>query len=164
MAKGKKKKSDTPRDNNNRLVVKNRRASHDYELLDDYDAGIVLMGSEIKSIRAGQVNLSDGFVQERDGELWLMNVHISPYKQASHFGHSEPKRPRKLLLRKKEIAKIITGIREISYTAIPTRIYLDRGLAKVHIAIARGKRNYDKRQDLAKRDSDRQIQRILKDR
>lgn len=165
MAKGKKKKkSDTPKDNNNRLVVKNRRARHDYELLDDYDAGIVLMGSEIKSIRAGQVNLSDGFVQEREGELWLMNVHISPYKEASHFGHSEPKRPRKLLLRKKEIAKIITGIREISYTAIPTRIYLDRGLAKVHIAIARGKRNYDKRQDLAKRDSDRQIQRILKDR
>lgn len=160
----KKKKNDTPKDSNNRVVANNRRARHNYELLDTYDAGLVLMGSEIKSIRAGQVNLSDGFVQERDGELWLMNVHISPYKQASYFGHTEPKRPRKLLLRKKEIAKIITQIREISYTAVPTKLYLDRGLAKIEIAVARGKKHYDKRQAIAKRDSDRQIRRTLKDR
>ena len=160
----KKKKDDSPKDSNNRLVANNRRARHDYELLDSYDAGLVLMGSEIKSIRAGQVNLSDGFIQERGGELWLMNVHISPYKQASYFGHSEPKRPRKLLLRKKEIAKIMTQIREISYTAVPIKLYLDRGLAKVEIAVARGKKHYDKRQDIAKRDSDRQIRRMLKDR
>jgi SsrA-binding protein len=163
MAKGK-KKSDTPKDNNNRVVANNRRARHNYELLDTYDAGIVLMGSEIKSIRAGQINLSDGFIQERDGELWLMNVHISPYKQASYFGHDEPKRPRKLLLRKKEIAKIITQIREISYTAVPTKLYLDRGMAKVEIAVARGKKTYDKREAIAKRDSDRQIERMIKDR
>jgi SsrA-binding protein len=164
MARNKKKKDNTPKDNNNRVVANNRRARHNYELLNSYDAGIVLMGSEIKSVRAGQVNLSDGFVQERGGELWLMNIHISPYKQASHFGHSEPKRPRKLLLRKKEIAKIITQIREISYTAVPTRLYLDRGLAKVNISIARGKKYHDKRQDMAKRDSDRQIERLLKNR
>lgn len=158
----KKKKTESPKDSNNRLIASNRRARHDYELLASYDAGIILMGSEIKSIRAGQVNLSDGFVQERDGELWLMNVHISPYKQASHFGHTDPKRPRKLLLRKKEIAKIITVIREISYTAIPTKLYLDRGLAKIEIAVARGKKHYDKRQDIAKRDAERQMRRAYK--
>lgn len=162
MAKS--KKNSENKDSNNRVVANNRRARHNYELLDHYDAGIVLMGSEIKSIRAGQVNLSDGFVQERNGELWLMNVHISPYKQASYFGHSEPKRPRKLLLKKKEIAKIITQIREISYTAVPTKLYLDRGLAKIEIAVARGKKHYDKRQDMAKRDVERQMRRVLKDR
>jgi SsrA-binding protein len=159
----KKKKEETTKDNNNRVVANNRRARHDYELLDTYEAGLVLIGSEIKSIRLGQVNLSDGYVQERNGELWLLDLHISPYKQASHFGHTDAKSPRKLLLRKKEIAKIITQIREISYTAVPTKLYLDRGLAKVQIAIARGKKQYDKRQDMAKRDSDRQIHRILKD-
>jgi len=161
---GKKKKNQNSNtDPNNRIVTSNRRARHNFELMDTYDAGLVLMGSEIKSIRAGKVNLADGFVQERDGELWLMNVHVSPYDQASHFGHTDPIRPRKLLLHKKEIAKIITDIREISYTAVPTKLYLTRGIAKVEIATARGKKLYDKRQDLRKRDSNRQIQRALKD-
>lgn len=162
MAK-KNKKSDSGKDPNNRVVTSNRRARHNFELMTTYDAGLVLMSSEIKSIRGGKVNLADGYVQERNGELWLMNVHISPYEQANFFGHTDPMRPRKLLLHKKEIAKIITDIREISYTAIPTKLYLDRGLAKVQIATARGKRLYDKRQDLKKRDSQRQINRALKD-
>lgn len=159
----KKKKAESGQDPNNRLVTSNRRARHNYELLETYDAGLVLMGSEIKSIRAGKANLADGFVQERDGELWLMNVHISPYEQASYFGHSDPMRPRKLLLHKKEIAKIITEIREISYTAVPTKLYLERGMAKVQIATARGKKLYDKRDDLRKRDSNLRISRALKD-
>lgn len=147
-----------------KIVTKNRKARHDYTLLKSYEAGLVLMGSEIKSIRAGKVNLRDGFVQERDGELWLMNVHIATYDEASVFGHGDPVRPRKLLLHKKEIAEILTEIREISYTAVPTMLYLSRGLAKVEIAIARGKKKYDKRNDLAKKDAQRQIQRALKER
>lgn len=160
---GKKKNNPSNLDNNNRLVASNRKARHDYELLNTYTAGVVLMGSEIKSIRANRINLSDGFVQERGGELWLMGVHIAPYEQASHFGHKDPMRPRKLLLRRKEIAQIITAIREISYTAVPTRIFLDNGLAKVEIAVARGKKSYDKRQDIAKRDAQRDIRRALKE-
>ena len=158
-------KKNTPSnvDSNNRLVASNRKAHHDYELLNSYTAGIVLMGSEIKSLRGNRINLADGYVQERGGELWLMNVHIAPYDQASHFGHKDPMRPRKLLLRKKEIAQIITAIREISYTAIPTRVFLDNGLAKVEIAVARGKKTYDKRQDIAKRDAQRDIRRALKE-
>lgn len=162
MAK-KKKNSDSGKDPNNRTITSNRRARHNFELMTTYDAGVVLMSSEIKSIRAGKINLADGYVQERGGELWLMNVHISPYMQATHFGHTDPMRPRKLLLHKKEIAKIITDIREISYTAVPTRVYLDRGLAKIQIATARGKQLHDKRQTLKKRDSERQINRALKD-
>jgi len=147
-----------------KIVTKNRKARHDYTLLDTYQAGLVLMGSEIKSIRAGQINLRDGFVHERDNELWLMNVHISKYDQAASFGHSDPTRPRKLLLHKREINQILSKIREPSFTAIPTMVFLERGLAKVEIAIARGKRKYDKRADIAKRDAQRQIQRALKDR
>ncbi len=159
----KKNKDKSSNDGNNRVVTTNRRARHNYELLTTYEAGLVLMGSEIKSIRANKVNLADGFVYERDGELWLMNVHIAQYEQASHFGHTDPMRPRKLLLKKKEIAKIITDIREISYTAVATKLYLERGLAKIQIATARGKKLYDKRQDVRERDTNRQIRRALKD-
>ena len=146
-----------------KLVTSNRKARHDYELLNTYQAGIVLMGSEIKSIRNGRVNLSEGFIQERDNELWLMNVHIATYDPAKNFGHVDPLRPRKLLLHRKEINQIMDNIREISYTAVPTRLYLERGLAKVEIAVARGKKQYDKRQDMAKRDAERQIRRVLKE-
>ncbi|MEL6407667.1 MAG: SsrA-binding protein SmpB [Chloroflexota bacterium] len=161
---GKKKKKESTQDPNNRIISRNRRATHDFELLETYQAGLVLMGSEIKSIRAGKVNLSDGFVQENNGELFLYNVHISEYEQSSYFGHQDPTRPRKLLLHKREIAKIITDIREISYTAVVTKLYLTRGLAKVEIATARGKKRHDKRQDLRKRDAQRQIERALRDR
>lgn len=147
----------------NRLVSSNRKARHDYDLFNTFEAGIMLMGSEIKSVRNNRVNLSDGFIQERDGELWLMNTHIAPYDEASIFGHSDPLRPRKLLLHRKEINQIINKIREPSYTAVPLKIYLERGLAKVEIALARGKKLYDKRADIAKRETERQIRRDYKD-
>lgn len=146
-----------------KIVARNKAAQHDYYLLDSYDAGMVLMGSEIKSIRGNRVNLREGFVQERNGELWLMNVHISPYEQAKLWGHSDPLRPRKLLLHKREIAKIVSQIRQKGLTVVPTMIYLENGWAKVEIALAKGKKLYDKRETIAKRDVDRQIRRSLKD-
>lgn len=147
-----------------KIITKNRKARHDYHLLNAYDAGLVLMGSEIKSIRANKINITDGFVQERGGELWLMGVHISPYEQAKTFGHTDPTRPRKLLLHRREISQILTRIREKGYTVVPTMVYLERGLAKIEISVAQGKKSYDKRQDIAKRDAERQIQRALKER
>ena len=144
------------------VVASNRKASHDYSLEDRYEAGLVLIGSEIKSIRDHNVNLSDGYVEERGGELWLVNVHITEYKEASRFGH-EARRPRKLLLHRKEIAKLIARVREKGYTIVPTRIYLKRGKAKVEIALARGKKQYDKRAAIADRDSDRDLKRVIKE-
>jgi SsrA-binding protein len=145
-----------------KIIARNKRASFDYHIEDSYEAGLVLYGSEIKSVRMNRVNLADGFVQEKDGELWILNVHISTYDQASHFGHTDPMRPRKLLLHKREIAQVIDWIREQSHTAIPVKLYLSRGRAKIEIGLAKGKKLYDKRQDIAKRDSDRQVHRILK--
>jgi SsrA-binding protein len=148
---------------NIKIISKNRKARHDYHLDESFEAGMALMGSEIKSIRANQINLRDGFVQERYGELWLMNVHIATYDQGGIYGHSDPMRPRKLLLHKREIIKIVERIRERGYTVIPTMIYLKRGRAKVEIAVARGKREFDKRQDIAKRDAERQMRRAIKE-
>ena len=145
-----------------KIIARNKRASFDYHIEDSYEAGLVLYGSEIKSVRMNRVNLADGFVQEKDGELWILNVHISTYDQASHFGHTDPMRPRKLLLHKREIAQVIDWIREQSHTAIPVKFYLSRGRAQIEIGLAKGKKLYDKRQDIAKRDSDRQVHRILK--
>jgi SsrA-binding protein len=146
-----------------KIVATNRKARHDYFLEDEIEAGIVLVGSEIKSIRDGRVNLREGYVQVQDGELWLMNVHIADYKQSGPYGH-DPLRPRKLLLHRREIEKIAIRIRDKGYTLIPTLVYLRNGRAKVEIALARGKKNYDKRQDLAKRDSERQIERAMSER
>lgn len=146
-----------------KIVTRNRKAQHDYSLERTFNAGIVLQGSEIKSIRSNNINLRDGFVQERDGELWLIGVHISPYEQGSLFGHTDPMRPRKLLLHKREIAQIISGSRERGYTIIPTMVFLERGRAKVEIALAKGKREFDKRDAIAKRDSDREIRRAMKE-
>jgi SsrA-binding protein len=146
-----------------KVIARNRRASYDYHLEKSFQAGIVLVGSEIKSIRANRINLQEGFVQERDGELWLMNVHISPYEQAGIYGYVEPMRPRKLLLHKKEIAQIISRVRERGYTVVPTMVFLQKGRAKVEIALAKGKRQYDKRDTESKRDSDRQIRQALKE-
>ena len=146
-----------------KIVATNRKAGRDYILQDHREAGVVLMGTEIKSIRAGRVNLSDGYVQVRNGELWLMNVHIAPYDPSGRYGH-EPRRPRKLLLHRREINKFISRVQERGYTIIPTRLYLKDGRAKVEIALARGKRKYDKRQTIAKRDAQRDIERALKER
>jgi SsrA-binding protein len=147
-----------------KVITRNKKAFHDYNIEDTYDAGIVLLGSEVKSIRNNRVNLRDGFVQEFDDELWLMNVHISPYEQGSTFGHADPLRPRKLLLHRREINRIISRIQERGYTVVPTQLYLERGLAKVEVALAKGKKLYDKRQTMAKRDAERQIDRALKER
>lgn len=146
-----------------KIVATNRKARHEYFLEDAFEAGIVLAGSEIKSIRDGRVNLRDGYVSAQDGELWLMNVHIADYKQSGPYGH-DPLRPRKLLLHRKEITRILARIQEKGYTLVPTLMYLKRGRAKVEIALARGKRQYDKRQTLAERDSRRQIDRALRER
>jgi SsrA-binding protein len=149
-------------DQGRKIVSTNRKARHDYEILDTYEAGLVLTGSEIKSIRAGHVNLREGFVQMRGNELWLLNTHIATYDQAGQFGH-DPLRPRKLLLHRKEINRIAARVQEKGLTIVPTMLYLTRGLAKVEIALARGKRQYDKRESLRRRDSQRQIERTLRE-
>ncbi len=148
---------------NIKIVTRNRKARHDYEILDTYEAGLALTGSEIKSIRAGRVNLREGFVRPRDGELWLLNTHIAPYDQAGVYTH-DPLRPRKLLLHRREINRIMSSIQEKGLTVIPTMLYLKRGLAKVEIALARGKKKYDKRQALREKTSKRQIERALRER
>ncbi len=147
---------------NIKVIAKNRKARHEYNLEEVYQAGLVLMGSEIKSVRANRVSLQDGYVQEREGELWLVNTHIAVYEQASIFGHSDPLRPRKLLLHRREIAQIISRMRERGYTVVPTQLYLEKGRAKVEIALARGKKLYDKRDTVSQRDAERQIRRALK--
>ena len=146
-----------------KVVATNRKATHDYHIEDRYEAGLVLLGTEIKSIRAGGVSLKEGYVTPRDGELWLVDVHIAPYKPAHRHGH-EPRRPRKLLLNRREIDRLISRVQERGYTIIPLRIYLKRGRAKVEIGLARGKRQYDKRAAIAKRESQRQIERTLRER
>lgn len=151
------------KNNGIKVVTRNKKAYHDYHLEDSYQAGLVLQGSEIKSIRANNISLQEGYVEERGGELWLVGVHIAPYEQAKRFGHSDPLRPRKLLLHKREIAQLRTRMRERGYTVVPTMVYLERGRAKVEIALAKGKKLYDKRAAIAKRDSEREIRRALKE-
>ena len=146
-----------------KIVATNRKATHDYTILDRFEAGMALLGTEIKSIRAGQANLREGYIQVRDGELWLVNTHIAHYEPSGHEGH-DPLRPRRLLLHKKEIAKLLTRVQERGYTIIPLKIYLKHRRAKVEIALAQGKRQYDKREAIAKREAGRQIQRALKER
>lgn len=145
-----------------KVISRNRKANHDYEILETIEAGLVLMGSEIKSIRAGKVTITEGFVQYRDREMWLLNIHISPYDQASYNGH-EPLRPRKLLLHKKQIAQLQSRIMEKGLTIVPLQLYLKKGKAKIALGLARGKKQYDKRETLRQKDAKRQIERGLKD-
>ncbi|GIK27466.1 MAG: SsrA-binding protein SmpB [Chloroflexi bacterium] len=149
---------------NRKIVARNRKAMHDYQLLDSFEAGLVLSGVEIKSIRANLVNLQDGWVQVIGDELWLMGVHITPYKQASMFDRLDPRRPRKLLMHRKEINRLISRVNEKGLTLIPTQIYLKNGRAKIEIALARGRKQYDKRDQIAKRESDLQLRRALRER
>ncbi len=146
-----------------KVIATNRKARHEYHFDDTFEAGLVLMGSEIKSIRAGQVSLQEGFVLFEEGEAWLVNVHIAQYNPASRQNH-DPRRRRKLLLHRREIDRLHSRAREKGYTVIPTKLYLKDGRAKVEIALARGKKLYDKRQTIAKRDSKRQVERALKER
>lgn len=146
-----------------KVIATNRKARHEYHFHDTYEAGLVLEGSEIKSIRAGRVSLQEGFVLFEGGEAWLVNVHIAQYDPASHQNH-EPKRRRKLLLHRREIDRLQGRAQEKGYTIVPTKLYLKEGRAKVEIALARGKKLYDKRQTIAERDSKRQVERELKER
>jgi SsrA-binding protein len=147
-----------------KTVATNRKARHDYFIDETYEAGIVLTGTEIKSARAGRVNLRDSYVQVRDGELWLIDTHIAPYEQAGRSGH-EPKRPRKLLMHRREINRLQGKIQEKGYTIVPLRLYLKhKKWAKVEIALARGKKLYDKRQSIRERDAQREMERELADR
>ncbi|HSF83116.1 MAG TPA: SsrA-binding protein SmpB [Anaerolineales bacterium] len=146
-----------------KVVATNRKARYDYYLIELFEAGLVLQGSEIKSIRAGQISLAEAYVQIDGREAWLVDAHIAPYSQASIFNH-EPRRRRKLLLSRGEIRKLWNEIRKKGVTIIPTRVYLKNGWAKVEIAIARGKKQYDKREAIAKRDAEREIQRSIRKR
>ncbi len=145
-----------------RVVSTNRKALHDYFIDETYEAGIVLQGSEIKSVRAGRVSLKEAYVRIDDNlEAWLIDAHIAPYESASHFNH-EPRRPRKLLLHKQEILRLWNKVRQKGVTIVPLRMYLKDGKAKVEIAVARGKKKYDKRAEIARREMEREIQRELR--
>jgi SsrA-binding protein len=144
-----------------KVVAKNRKASHEYHLLEYYEAGLVLRGTEIKSIRAGRISIAESYVRVDEREAWLVDAHIAPYDQAGHYNH-DPKRPRKLLLHRSEIRQLWDDVRQKGVTVIPTRVYLKDGLAKVEIALAKGKKLYDKRREIARRDAEREVERELR--
>jgi SsrA-binding protein len=146
-----------------KIVAQNRKATHDYFLEDRFEAGLVLQGSEIKSIRAGRVALKEAYVLIEHGQAFLHNAHIAAYDPAARQGH-DPLRTRKLLLHKKQIAKLGEYIQQKGYTVVPLKMYLSKGRAKLEIALARGKKNYDKRDAIAERESQRDIARVLKGR
>ena len=146
-----------------KVVAQNRKARHDYHVLDTYEAGLVLSGTEVKSLRTAKLNLRDSYARVDGVEVYLHNVHISPYMAATHFNH-DPDRPKKLLLHRREICKLSEQTQQKGLTVVPLRVYFNaRGFAKVEIALVRGKREYDKRQEIARRDADRAIQRALKE-
>ena len=145
-----------------KVLAQNRRASHDYFIEDTYEAGMVLMGTEIKSLRAGKANLNDAFATIRDGEIFLHNMHISPYEQGNRYNPTDPRRARKLLLHKAEINKLLGLTKQEGYTLVPLKVYVRNGYAKVLLGLAKGKKKYDKREAMAKRDAEREIQRALK--
>lgn len=138
------------------LVTTNRKARHDYTILDTYEAGIVLKGTEVKSLRQGNANLSDGYALIKNGEVWLVGMHVNPYEQGS-YANVDPLRTRKLLLHRKEIRKLAGKLVDKGLTLIPLKVYFKNSVAKVLLGVARGKRAYDKRQDIAKRESERRI-------
>ena len=143
------------------VVATNRKAKHEYFILDTYEAGIVLKGSEIKSIRARQISIAQAYVSTDGQEAWLMNAHIAPYNEASRFNH-DPLRSRKLLLHRSEIRKLFEKVRLKGATIVPLRVYLKDGMAKVEIALAKGKKHYDKRAEIAERDAQRELDRSYK--
>ena len=144
-----------------KVVTTNRKAFHDFIIFEKYEAGIVLSGTEIKSIRTGAINLKDSFCKIDDNEIFLYNCHISPYENGNRYNH-EPKRTRKLLLTKKEILKMQTKVKKEGYTIVPLEVYFKQGLAKIEIGLAKGKKLHDKREDIAKRTQTREMQRASK--
>jgi SsrA-binding protein len=144
-----------------KTITVNRKAYHDYHILESLEAGIVLSGSEIKSIRAGRVNIRDAYARPENGELWLVNAHIAAYEAASHFGH-EPNQPRKLLLHRRQIDELTALVAQKGLTLVPLKLYIKKGTAKLELGVGRGKRLHDKREAIARRETEREIERALK--
>lgn len=151
------------RGQNDKPLAQNRRASHDYFIEETYEAGMVLTGTEIKSIRAGKVNISDSFATIRNGEAFIHNMHVSPFEQGNRYNPTDPTRARKLLLKKNEINKLLGASKQQGYTLVPLKIYIKNGYAKLLIGLGKGKKQYDKREDAARRDAQRDIQRALRE-
>lgn len=146
--------------NTNKIIANNKKAYHEYFIEEKYEAGLVLVGTEVKSIRQGKVNLKDSYVGIKNGEAFVYNLHISPYDKGNIY-NVDPLRPRKLLLNKREIRKLIGLTTLKGYSLIPLSLYFKNGLVKMELSVAKGKKNYDKRQDLAKKDAERRMQRII---
>lgn len=144
-----------------KVIVTNRKARYDYEIIDNIEAGLVLLGSETKSLREGKANISDAYARIKKGEVWIIGMHISPYKQAAFQNH-DPLRERKLLLNKKEIKKIFRRVEEKGVTLVPLKLYFKNNWAKVDLGVARGKRKYDKKEAISRRDAERDLQREQK--
>jgi SsrA-binding protein len=155
-----KKKKAAVSNSNDRTIAINRRAFHDYEILEKYEAGLVLTGTEIKSIRAGRVDFRDGYARPEKGELWLVNAYIAPYDPASIFNH-DPRRPRKLLLHRSQINELATAVSQKGLTIVPLRIYIKNHVAKVELGLARGKHQYDKRRAIIERELDMAARRAM---
>jgi SsrA-binding protein len=153
------KKTDAPAE---KTLVTNRQAFHDYNVLETVEAGVALAGTEVKSIRAGNVNLRDAYARAQDGEIWLWNAHIAPFEQGNRWNH-EPRRPRRLLLHTREIGRLMRKAGESGNTLVPLRLYERRGKIKLELALARGKRQYDKRAAISERETRREIERTLKE-
>ncbi|MFB6468639.1 SsrA-binding protein SmpB [Cytobacillus sp. Hz8] len=146
-----------------KMIAQNKKAYHDFFIEDTYEAGIVLQGTEIKSIRAGKVNLKDSYARIHNGEVFLYSMHISPYEQGNRYNH-DPLRTRKLLLHNREIAKLIGDTKEIGYSLVPLKLYLKNGYAKILLGLAKGKKKYDKREDLKRKEAKRDIERAFRER
>ncbi|WP_280769470.1 SsrA-binding protein SmpB [Salipaludibacillus daqingensis] len=145
-----------------KLIAQNKKARHDFHVEETYEAGMVLTGTEIKSIRNRRVNLKDSFARVSQGEVWMSNLHISPYEQGNRYNH-DPVRTRKLLLHRKQINQLIGLTQQKGYTIVPLKIYIKNGVAKVLIGVGKGKKRHDKREDLKRKDANREIQRAFKD-
>jgi SsrA-binding protein len=150
--------------NNDKTVARNKKAYHDFFIDESFEAGLELKGAEVKSIRLARLNLKDSYARIDDGEMWLFNMHVSPYSHADTYSQPDPDRPRKLLLHKREIQKLIGKTKEKGYTLVPLKIYFVRGRAKVEIGLARGKQLFDKRKTIAEKTAKRDIERALRER
>lgn len=151
-----------PRASHNGVIAENRRARHDYDILETVEAGLVLTGAEIKSVRDGKINISQAYVNERRGELWLVNAHVAEYHGAGGFTQHDPLRPKKLLVHRKQIAHLAGLAAQQRLTIVPLRVYIKNHVAKVLIGVARGRRQYDKREAIKRRETDREIRRAQK--
>jgi SsrA-binding protein len=149
------------KDSSKKIIAQNRKARHDYEILETYEAGIALRGTEVKSLRAGRANLKDSYAAVREGEIWLYGVHISPYSHGNINNH-DPERDRKLLMHRREIRRLIGKTKETGLTVVPLQLYFNHGKVKVELALAKGRKQYDKREAIAKRDAEREMKRAFR--